>query len=58
LCSLGGATSRIGDPSGKDKERDLKSTDELDRNTEQFTRQAKSLLDFSPETPNHALMLK
>jgi tyrosyl-tRNA synthetase len=54
---LGGATSRIGDPSGKDKERDLKSTDELDRNTEQFMNQAKSLLDFSPETPNHALML-
>lgn len=54
---LGGATSRIGDPSGKDKERDLKSTDELDRNTEQFMNQAKNLLDFSPETPNHALML-
>lgn len=54
---LGGATSRIGDPSGKDKERDLKSTEELDRNTEQFMNQAKNLLDFSPETPNHALML-
>lgn len=54
---LGGATSRIGDPSGKDKERDLKSTEELDRNTEQFMNQAKNLLDFNPETPNHALML-
>jgi len=54
---LGGATSRIGDPSGKDKERDLKSTEELDRNTEQFMNQAKNLLDFDISTPNHALML-
>jgi tyrosyl-tRNA synthetase len=54
---LGGATSRIGDPSGKDKERDLKSTEELDRNTEQFMNQAKNLLDFDTSTPNHALML-
>lgn len=29
---FGGATGRIGDPSGKDKERQLKSYDELDRN--------------------------
>jgi tyrosyl-tRNA synthetase len=47
---LGGATSRIGDPSGKDKERDLKSTEELDRNTEQFMNQAKNLLDIQHET--------
>ena len=31
---MGGATGRIGDPSGKDKERVLKSFDELDRNLE------------------------
>ncbi|MBC6992918.1 tyrosine--tRNA ligase [Neolewinella lacunae] len=29
---FGGATGRIGDPSGKDKERQLKSYDEVDRN--------------------------
>ena len=29
---MGGATGRIGDPSGKDKERILKSFDELDEN--------------------------
>ena len=29
---FGGATGRIGDPSGKDKERELKSYDELDHN--------------------------
>jgi tyrosyl-tRNA synthetase len=29
---MGGATGRIGDPSGRDTERELKSTEELDRN--------------------------
>ena len=43
---MGGATGRVGDPSGKDKERDLKSFDELDRNTAHFEAQAKSFLDF------------
>ena len=32
IVLLGGATGRIGDPSGKDKERQLKSYDELDSN--------------------------
>jgi tyrosyl-tRNA synthetase len=54
---MGGATGRIGDPSGKDKERDLKSYDELDRNTAQQVTQMKQLLDFSTEQPNHALMV-
>lgn len=52
---MGGATGRIGDPSGKDKERDLKSYDELDRNTARFEKQAQSFLDFNPETANHAV---
>jgi tyrosyl-tRNA synthetase len=54
---MGGATGRIGDPSGKDKERDLKSYDELDRNTAHQVRQIKRLLDFDPARPNHALLL-
>ena len=37
---LGGATGRIGDPSGKDKERQLKSYEELDRNLEFQKKQA------------------
>ena len=43
---MGGATGRIGDPSGKDTERELKSYDELDRNLDHQVRQMKSLLDF------------
>ncbi|MFN0174044.1 MAG: tyrosine--tRNA ligase [Saprospiraceae bacterium] len=54
---MGGATGRIGDPSGKDKERDLKSFDELDNNMANLAEQAKKMLDFNPATPNHALLL-
>ena len=54
---MGGATGRIGDPSGKDKERDLKSFDELDRNTARQAEQVKRLLNFDPGTPNHAMLL-
>lgn len=54
---MGGATGRIGDPSGKDKERDLKSFEELDRNTTHQAEQTRRLLDFSPESPNPALLL-
>ncbi|GAB4489003.1 MAG: tyrosine--tRNA ligase [Saprospiraceae bacterium] len=54
---MGGATGRIGDPSFKDTERDLKSYEELDRNTAHQMEQVKRLLDFDPATPNHALLL-
>ncbi len=54
---MGGATGRIGDPSGKDKERDLKSLEELDHNTAHMEAQARKLLDFDLAKPNHALVL-
>ncbi len=43
---MGGATGRIGDPSGKDTERELKSYDELDKNLAHQVTQMKGLLDF------------
>lgn len=46
IVLLGGATSRIGDPSGKDKERTLKSYDELDHNLDKITQQFYKYLDF------------
>ncbi|MCC7244970.1 MAG: tyrosine--tRNA ligase [Saprospiraceae bacterium] len=54
---MGGATGRIGDPSGKDKERDLKSFDVLDHNLAHQVAQVKTLLDFDPASPNHALLV-
>ena len=43
---LGGATGRIGDPSGKDKERQLKSEEELDTNLRFQREQARKFLNF------------
>jgi len=46
IVLMGGATGRIGDPSGKDKERQLKSAEELDGNLEHQKKQMEKLLDF------------
>ncbi len=46
IALMGGATGRIGDPSGKDKERELKSEEELDANLQKFIRQAQKFLNF------------
>src|SRR5688572_6854269 len=46
IVLMGGATGRIGDPSGKDTERDLKSFEELDRNLARQVEQMNRLLDF------------
>jgi tyrosyl-tRNA synthetase len=54
---MGGATGRIGDPSGKDKERDLKGLDELDANTARQVEQVKRLLNFDSSVPNYALLV-
>ena len=54
---MGGATGRIGDPSGKDKERQLKSFEELDHNLATQKQQFARFLDFSEDSPNPAMML-
>ena len=57
VALMGGATGRIGDPSGRDTERELKSYDELDRNIAFQQKQLERLLDFSPDKPNHAILV-
>jgi len=49
IVLMGGATGRVGDPSGKDKERVLKSYEELDSNLEFQKVQIKKFLDFEGE---------
>ncbi len=49
IVLMGGATGRVGDPSGKDKERVLKSYEELDSNLEHQKAQIKKFLDFEGE---------
>lgn len=46
IVLMGGATGRIGDPSGKDEERQLKSYDELDGNLEFQKKQVYKFLEF------------
>ncbi len=46
IVLMGGATGRIGDPSFKDKERELKSSEEVDRNLAFQKEQFKKFLDF------------
>lgn len=46
IVLMGGATGRIGDPSGKDAERTLKSAEELDGNLNRQVEQIKQFLDF------------
>lgn len=53
---MGGATGRIGDPSGKDKERELKTYEELDANLQRQTDQFRQLLNFE-HGPNKALLV-
>ncbi|HZV68206.1 MAG TPA: tyrosine--tRNA ligase [Saprospiraceae bacterium] len=55
IVLMGGATGRVGDPSGKDAERELKSYDELDRNLAHQEKQVRKLLDF--DGPNAAVIL-
>jgi tyrosyl-tRNA synthetase len=49
IVLMGGATGRIGDPSGKDKERQLKSFEELDNNLHHQITLFKKFLDFEGE---------
>ena len=46
IVLLGGATGMIGDPSGKDKERELLTTDRLAQHTAGIRAQLERFLDF------------
>lgn len=46
IVLMGGATGRIGDPSGKDKERELLSVEKLDQNLAHQEAQFRKLLNF------------
>lgn len=56
IVLMGGATGRVGDPSGKDKERELKTTAELDANIERQVAQARKMLNFD-EGENKAILV-
>src|SRR4030042_4281602 len=48
IAGVGGGTGLIGDPSGKTKERQLLSQEDLEFNLQGIKRQLERFLDFSP----------
>ncbi len=57
IALVGGATGMIGDPSGKDEERQLLSEETLQANVEAVRRQMRRLLDFDEGRKNAALLV-
>lgn len=54
---LGGATGLIGDPSGKESERSLRTRDEVDANVAAQRKIFEKMLDFDSGKPNRAWMV-
>ncbi|WP_341201888.1 tyrosine--tRNA ligase [Planomicrobium okeanokoites] len=55
ILLVGGATGMIGDPSGRNEERQLQTTDQIDRNVEGIKVQMQQIFDF--QTENGAKMV-
>lgn len=55
IVLMGGATGRVGDPSGKDKERELKTEEELDANVARQVEQMRRFINFE-DGPNKAIL--
>src|SRR4051795_13738529 len=54
---VGGATGMVGDPSGKNEERNLLSEETLLRNQEGVKKQLEKFLNFNELKPNAAVMV-
>jgi tyrosyl-tRNA synthetase len=57
IALVGGATGMVGDPSGKNEERNLLSEDTLRHNEEGVKKQLEKFLDFDKSKPNYAEMV-
>ena len=57
IVLMGGGTGLIGDPSGKDSERQLQTPEQVEINIQSQRRVFEKLLDFEPGRPNAALIL-
>lgn len=55
ILLVGGATGMIGDPSGRSEERQLQTTEQIDKNVEGIKKQMERIFDFNNE--NGALMV-
>lgn len=57
IALVGGATGMVGDPSGKNEERNLLSEEVLEKNIAGVKAQLEKYLDFNPALPNAAEMV-
>jgi len=57
IALVGGATGRIGDPSGKSEERQLLDNQVIEKNIAAVHQQLEKFLDFDPNRPNAAKIL-
>jgi len=57
IALVGGATGMIGDPSGKNEERNLLSLETLRHNQEAIKQQLSRFLDFTSDVPNRAILV-
>ncbi|WP_417601167.1 tyrosine--tRNA ligase [Owenweeksia hongkongensis] len=57
LALIGGATGMIGDPSGKSKERNLLTEEDLRHNQASIQKQLERFLDFTSDEPNAAKLV-
>ncbi len=57
IALVGGATGLIGDPSGKSKERNLLSSEQVEKNLIGIKENLSRFIDFNPASPNPAIMV-
>ena len=57
IALVGGATGLIGDPSGKSKERNLLSAEQVERNLVGIKENLSRFIDFNPTSPNPAILV-
>ncbi len=57
IALVGGATGLIGDPSGKSKERNLLTMEQVERNLEGIKENLSRFLNFDPNSTNPAIMV-
>src|SRR6476619_33817 len=56
IALIGGATGMVGDPSGKNEERNLLDENTLQKNLDGIRRQLEKYIDFDQSKPNAAIM--
>lgn len=57
IALVGGATGLIGDPSGRSKERNLLTAEQVERNLEGIKENLSRFLDFNPNSANPAILV-